>query len=382
VHWSFVAVCLALALALQGCASAPTATSHTPAVRPRTAPPRFASPYTYEWFVRAELARASGDLPLAIQAYRAALAGADEDSYVLARLGSALDQAGEHTQAQEVLNDALERDPESEAVWLARAELFERSGSTIEAFAALERAAQVAPDSARAPLALAKLLERQGQTERARAVLADHRQRLAHAGSDVYRVELDAALLSGDADAVFAATLPYRLGAPPKAAERLNRAAGHLLDKERPALALRVLELLPAAQREAPLELRALDKAGSVSALEAWLVMHEPNTPEARIKAARSALLVGKVARATAILEADRLLHPETPGLLLLSAEIASARGQYLIAADQFARVPHNTSVGTEAREGLTAVLGALGLEAIGAELNEKPLPLAAASAQ
>ncbi|HTU58835.1 MAG TPA: tetratricopeptide repeat protein [Polyangiales bacterium] len=332
--------------------------------------------------MRAELARASGDLPSAIQAYRAALAGADEDSYLLARLGSALDEAGEHTQAQEVLNDALERDPDSEAVWLARAELFERSGATIDAFASLEHAAQVAPDSARAPLALAKLLERQGQNERARAVLADHRKRLAQAGADVYRMELDAALLSGEPDAVFAATLPYRMGAPPKAAERLNRAAQLLLDKERPALALRVLELLPAAQREAPLELRALDKAGSVSALEAWLVMHEPNSPDARIKAARSALLVGKVARATAILESDRLLHPETPGLLLLSAEIASARGQYLVAADQFARVPHNTSVGSEAKEGLTAVLGALGLEALAAELNETPVPLAAASPQ
>jgi|GEM_PF-7011073 len=373
-----------MALALQagvfGCSSAVVATPHTAAPRPRAAPPRFASPYTYEWFVRAELARASGDLASAIQAYRAALAGADEDSYLLARLGSALDEAGEHTQAQEVLNDALQRDPDSEAVWLARAQLFERSGATIDAFAALEHAAQVAPDSARAPLALAKLLERQGQTERARAVLADHRKRLAQAGADVFRIELDAALLRGEPDAVFAATLPYRMGAPPKAAERLNRAAQLLLDKERPALALRVLELLPAAQREAPLELRALDKAGSVSALEAWLVMHEPNSPEARIKAARSALLVGKVARATAILESDRLLHPDTPGLLLLSAEIASARGQYLIAADQFARVPHNTSVGSEAKEGLTAVLGALGLEALAAELNETHTPLAAAT--
>jgi hypothetical protein len=332
--------------------------------------------------VRAELARASGDLPAAIQAYRAALAGSDEDSYLLARLGSALDEAGEHAQAVEVLDEAVERDPESEAVWLARAELFERSGATIDAFAALERAAQVAPGSARAPLALAKLLERGGQRERARAVLAEHRQRLAQAGDDVYRVELDAALLSAEPEAVFAATLPYRMGAPPKAAERLNRAAQLLLDKDRPALALRVLELLPPAQREAPLELRALDQAGSVAALEAWLVMHEPSSPEARLKAAGRALLVGKVARATAILEVDRLLHPDTPGLLLLSAEIASARGQYLIAADQFARVPPSSSVGAEAKAGLSAVLGALGLEALGAELNETPAPLPAASAQ
>ena len=323
--------------------------------------------------MRAELARASGDLPAAIQAYRMALAGADEDSYLLARLGSALDEVGEHTQALEILNDALERDPESEAVWLARAALFERSGALSDAYAALERAAQVAPDSARAPLALAKLLERRGQGERARAVLAEHRRRDAQVGADVYRVELDAALLGGDPEAVFAATLPYRMGAPPIAAERLNRAAQLLLDQARPALALRVIELLPAEQRTKALELRALDQAGSVVALEAWLVTHEPNSPPARIEAARSALLVGKVARATAILESDRLLHPDTPALLLLSAEIARARGQYLVAADQFARVPINAGVGPEAKQGLASVLGALGLEALAAELSETP---------
>lgn len=368
---------LLVSLTLVACATPAAPAPRVPA-RQRTTAPRFASPYTYEWFVRAELARASGDLAAAIQAYRAALAGSEEDSYVLARLGSALDEAGDHAGALQVLNDAMERDSGSEAVWLARAELFERSGAVVDAFDALEHAAEVAPSSARGPLALAKLLERQGQSERAKAVLADYRKRLADVDADVDRLDLDAALLTGDPEAVFAATLPYRMGAPPRAAERLNRAAQLLLEHGRPALALRVLELLPAAAREAPLELRALDAAGSVAALEGWLVMHEPSSPEARIKAARSALLVGKVARATAILEADRLLHPDTPGLLFLSAEIASARGQYLNAADQFARVPPKASVGPEAQQGLAAVLGALGLEALAAEVAA-PLPAATA---
>lgn len=360
-----------MAFVLYGCASVGSSSGHTAGLKTRTRPARFASPHTYEWFVRAELARASGDLPAAIRAYRAALAGADEDSYVLARLGSALDEAGEPTQAEEVLNDALDRDPESEAVWLARAQVYERRGALSDAFAALQRAAQIAPDSARAPLALAKLLERQGQPERARAVLADYRLRFSRPGEDAYRVELDAALLGGEPEAVFAATLPYRMGAPPKAAERLNRAARLLLDQARPALALRVLELLPAEQREPGLELRALERAGSVSALEAWLVVHEPSSPEARLAAARSALLVGKEARASAILEADRLLQPETPGLLLLSAEIASARGQYSLAADQFARVPSAARAGAEARVGLAGALTALGLPALAQELQE-----------
>lgn len=338
---------------------------------------RFASPYTYEWFLRAELLRASGRLGSAIEAYRAALAGADADAHILARLGSALDEAGEHEQAQQALDEALERDPESEAAWLAQAELNERSGATAAALEALARAARCAPESARAPLLLAELLQKHGQPERARDVLEVYRRKHARDGADVYRVALDEALLDGDPEAVFAATLPYRMGAPPKAAERLNRAAQLLLEHERPALALRVIELLPAEQREAPLELRVLSAVGSTAALESWLVMHEPSNPEARIRAARSALLVGKVARANAIVEADRLLRPGHPALLFLGGEIARARGQYLVAADQLARVPANASVGPEARRGLVGVLQALGLGPLASELQEAQPPAA-----
>jgi tetratricopeptide (TPR) repeat protein len=352
------------------CASASAVpANNAPIARPVLT--RFASPYTYEWFVRAELLRDEGHLDGAIEAYRAALAGSDDDGHILARLGSALDEAGEHEQAQKVLTEALERDPASEAAWLARAELLERGGATEAAYDALVRAAQAAPESARVPLLLAKLLDKHGQPERARAVLQSYRKQTEQGGADVYRVELDTALLSGEPNAVFEATLPYRMGAPPKAAERLNRAAQLLLEKGRPALALRVIEFVPVAQREPPVELRILSAVGSIAALESWLVTHEPSLPEARIKAARSALLVGKVARASAIVESDRLLRPDTPGLTLLGAEIAQARGQYLVAADQFARVPANASVGSDARLGLSQALQALGLPELAAELSE-----------
>jgi tetratricopeptide (TPR) repeat protein len=331
----------------------------------------FASPYTYEWFVRAELLRAQGKLEAAIEAYRAALAGSDDDSRILARLGSALGEVGQHEQAGRVLAEALDHDPASEAAWLARAELLERAGERDGALDALARAAQVAPESARAPLLLAKLLEKNGQSERARAVLEAYRRQLDPDSTDVHRVELERALLSAEPNAVFDATLPYRTGAPPIAAEQLNRAAKLLLDNKRPALALRVIELLPAAQREPSIELRVLAAIGSTAALESWLVTHEPALPEARVEAARSALLIGKVARASAIVDADRLLHPDTPGLMLLSAEIARARGEYLVAADGFSRVPSGASVGEDARQGLAGALRALGLESIAAEVRD-----------
>lgn len=330
--------------------------------------------------MRAELLRARGQLAAAIDAYRAALAGSDDDAYMLARLGSALDEAGEHEQAQRVLQEALEHDPACEAAWIARAGLFERAGATQEALDSLQRAAIAAPTSARAPLLLSKLLAKHGQPERARDVLAQYRAHASGAGVDVHRVALDEALLEGDPDKVFQATLPYRMGAAARAVDRLNRAAQLLLSHQKAALALRVIELLPAEQREPALELRILAAVGSRAQIEAWLVTHEPSRPDSRIRAARSALLVNRLARASAILDADRLLRPDTPSLQLLGAEIAAARGEYLKAADQFARVPSSSSVGPDAERGLALALRAFGLEALATEVEAGP-PQAGASA-
>jgi len=367
---------------LWGCASAPRKpAAGGPSRHAQSAQAHFASPFTYEWFVRAELLRASGRLEDAIEAYRTALTGADEDAQLSARLGSALAEHGDLAGAQQVLDEALVLDPESESVWLARAELSELRGDLDSAINALERAERAAPSSARAPLRLAELLREHGHVERASAVLERFRARSSVAGgADAHRAALEQALERRDADEVFEATLPYRLGAPPSAT-LVQRAATLLLERERPVLALRVLELLPPPERDASLELRVLRTVGSLPALESWFVTHEPTRSDERVEAARALLLLGKVEDAAIIVDAERLSQPVTPILQLLAAQVELARGHYADAAESFARVPSAASVAAEARLGLTQALSALGLGPLGAEVGLHASQAAAAAA-
>ncbi|MET0386887.1 MAG: tetratricopeptide repeat protein [Polyangiales bacterium] len=331
---------------------------------------RFASPYTYEWFVRAELLRAAGRLPDAIEAYRAAAAGADEDPHLLARLGSALASAGELAQAEHVLDEALALDADSEAVWLARAELCERRGDLDAQLLALERAEHAAPQSARGPLALATVLHAQGRPERARAVLERYRQRSLPGSADAHQVELEHATAGGDPTAVFEASLPYRLGSPVAEPARLARAARLLLEHDQPALAFRVLELVPEAERDSTLALRVLIETGSLASLESWLVQHGPGTEDERLYVARASLLLGKLDDAATLLEAERLTRPDSPAVQLLAAELELARRNYALAAELFAQVPPRSSAGPAAQRGLSRALTALGLPALGAEVQ------------
>jgi predicted Zn-dependent protease len=367
-----------ITLAFAACATRLPASPSTALKEPPSAEPgrrpmvaRFISPYTYEWFVRAELARAAGRLPQAIEAYQAALASADEEPEIMARLGSALAQTGQSARAASVLEEASQLDPRSESVWLARAELLVQAGDLEGAYAALEHAEHVAPDSARGPLRMASLLAEHGQLERAQAVLERFRLRNQPSAVDTYQTELTRALLSRDPQAVFAATAPYRLGAAARPSARLRDAAQLLLEHGRAAHALRVLELLPASERDAALEIEVLLATGSLAQLEAWLTLHEPSGARERANAARAALLLRKVGTAAAIVEADRLTQPDTPILQLLVAQIELARGHHAAAAEQFARVPQAAAVSGEARAGLRAALSALGLTELASELRD-----------
>ena len=368
-----------LTLALAACAArSPAASATAQQGRPLIAEggrqpiaARFISPYTYEWFVRAELERAAGRLAQAIEAYDAALASAEEEPEILARLGSALAETGQRARAASVLEHASELDPRSEAVWLAQAELRVQTRDLEGAYAALEHAEQAAPDSARGPLRMAGLLAEHGQPERAQAVLERFRLRNQPRAVDTYQTELTRALLARDAQAVFAATAPYRLGAAKRPSARLREAAQLLLENGRAADALRVLELLPAPERDAALEIEVLLATGSLAQLEAWLTVHEPSGPRERANAARAALLLGKISTAAAIVESDRLTQPDTPILQLLVAQIELARGHHAAAAEQFARVPQAAAVSGEARAGLRAALSALALPELASELED-----------
>jgi thioredoxin-like negative regulator of GroEL len=321
--------------------------------------------------MRAELLRAKGKLSDAIEAYRMALGGADDDAYLLSRLASAWTEAGDLEHAERLLSEALGTHPEAESVWLARAELCERRADLDGALIALEHAEAAAPHSARAPMRLAGLLREHGDPERARAVLERFRSRSLPGGAAAQSVELERTLASGDPAAVFAATLPYRLGAPPQPERPLLRAAELLFERGQPALAERLLELVPEPRRDVRLELALLLAVGSTAALEAWLEQHEGVSQDEPELAARAALRLGKLDEAALIVEAARMSDAASPSLQLMAAEVALARARYGEAADLFARIPAGSSAAAAARIGLARALGALGRAALASEVGQ-----------
>jgi Tfp pilus assembly protein PilF len=367
---------LTAVFAISGCVHAehvrvpPTAASAAPSVSttPKSTP-HFASPYTYEWFIRAELLRSSGQLAAAIQAYRTALAGSDEDAHVLARLGSALDEQGAHEQAAELLDDALRLEPDSEVAWLARAELAQRRGAFEPALEALERAEQAAPLSPRAPLALAALLRARGNPERADAVLLRYEARSLPGTHGAQAAQLSRALASHDTEQIFAATLPYRLFAPSNPSA-LSAAAKQLLDQGRAALALRVIDLVPETANESPLRLRVFLACGRWAAAEAWLADHEASDRPELLELARAQLLLRHPEAAAQLLESERLAGADEPSLQLVAAEIDLARSSYANAALRFARIPRGSSAYPEARLGLVQALSAEALPDLAAEVS------------
>jgi Tfp pilus assembly protein PilF len=355
------------AVACGHAASAATVTTTPGRVAP-TAATRFASPYAYEWFIRAELLRASGQLQAAIEAYRMALSDADEEADVLARLGSALDEQGKHAPADEAIAQALRLEPMSEAAWLARAELTARRGDAAGTLAALERAEQAEPQSPRAPMALASWLRAHGQPERASAVLLRYEARTLSGTRAAQQVRLQRALAEGDPDDVFAATLPYRLFAmPPPAA--LLEAAQLLFDHQRPAHALRVIELVPETDNESPLRLRIFLACARWAAAENWLATHDAPTHAARLELARAQLTLHHSDQAAQIIEAERMHVPDDPALQLLAAQLELARGAYASAAAQFATIPCGSSAATAARLGLAQALTAGGMPELALEV-------------
>ena len=137
-----------LALVLSACSHGEFPSSSTKIVRRLGGVAQtghFVSPYSYEWFIRGELASARHDWATAVQAYRMALAAPEEDTLVLSRLADALDHLGEPDQAQEVLEHAAQLDISSEAVWLMRGNIAERHGDIDVAIRAYERAEVAAP---------------------------------------------------------------------------------------------------------------------------------------------------------------------------------------------------------------------------------------------
>ncbi|MCZ7677358.1 MAG: tetratricopeptide repeat protein [Sandaracinaceae bacterium] len=113
----------------------------------------FVSPFSYEHFVRGELAWLRGDLREALEEYQLARAGPEDDPLLVARIADVLDRLGREREALAMLDQGEALDPRSELVWLARGRIHERHDRATDAMDAYARAAALAPSSEEAPIA-------------------------------------------------------------------------------------------------------------------------------------------------------------------------------------------------------------------------------------
>jgi Tfp pilus assembly protein PilF len=356
-----------LGLWLCGCAHQPTPASAAARAASRD-DHHFVSPFAYEWFVRAELQRARGNLEAAIAGYRAVLADADDDPYVLSRLASALDEHGQHAQAQASLDQALQTDPCSEAAWLTRAQLAERAGQLEAAFAAYERAESCTPWSPRAPLALAQLLQAHGQPERASAVLARVQTRALPGSAAACRARLALALAQNDATAAINAAQAW-LRLEQAAEQPLRSTVEHLLASDKPQLALQLLQALPDRPQWSALRLRALVACGHFAAAEALLTISDPETLGGLVETARSALAIGRAQAALELTQDALATNPQDWQAQLVQAQAELSLSDYVAAASGFSALATSPLGGAEARAGLALALRAQGLFALADEV-------------
>jgi tetratricopeptide (TPR) repeat protein len=296
---------VAAGLLLLGCAAPalPPIGSASPALGSGAARPgpRFVSPYAYEWFVRAELARSQGDPAGAVQGYERVLAGDTEDPYVLARLAQAQLALGAFDAAEASLALALQLDPSSESAWLARGELAERRGQTEAALASYQAAARVAPDSAQPLRELARLLREQGHPERSLALWQERQSAATPGRAAAAQLELERALADRDPErvALWLTRVVREQGTIPDA---LGRGVRTLLDAGRAELAvpllgglgsdpaagaLRLQVLLAAAEYAGAEQLLASEPAealgGTLTVVAAYLRLGQPERAEERL---------------------------------------------------------------------------------------------------
>jgi len=199
----------------------------------------FVSPYAYEHFVRAELAVATGDDETAVDEYRMARSSASDDPLLAARLAETLDRLGRPDAAARALEEAEAMDPQSEALWLARARIAQRAGETEAALEALVAAREAAPRSTAPVLALAELLRAGGSEERAAAALSRVE------GSDLATLRARLALATHRRDAARLAEVSEQLlQRAPLHADDVRAAIQVALSEDRPNLALRLARAL------------------------------------------------------------------------------------------------------------------------------------------
>lgn len=332
----------------------------------------YVSPYSYEWFIRGELALAHGDLERAAESFELARAGPEEDPLVLARLVEVLARLDRMDEAQEVLRGGLEAFPRSEALWLAKGRLEEQRGETARALAAYERAEASAPRSELPPIALASLLADSEAPGRADAVLQRFIRRAPGGTPAALRARLRLALLRNDVRTA-ARTVRHLMRVAPARADEIETVARAALDDGRPALAAALLEAMPRGLVEPELHVRALAAAGRFDRAEAVLASAPPAAFGGRIVEARLYLQAGMPERADELAELALITEPE-PQAWLASGLAKLALGRYAEAAERLVEVPPGTRGFAEARVALAASLRARGLPALAGEVLSRSL--------
>jgi tetratricopeptide (TPR) repeat protein len=277
-----------------------------------------------------------------------------------------MDRQGREQAALEVLETAARMDPQSEAVWLARARIAERRGRMQDAIAAYERAQIASPLSARPVLELGRLLRKQGALERAIAVLERFERRSPEGGADAARARLDLAISRGDAAAAGEA-VEQLLRVAPLQAGQVRQAARLALESGRATLAATLMERIPREDRDNALRLRILLRAGRPAEAEQLLAVGTPDSFGGLVATARAYLEVGRPEIAEELAGAA-LGEDPSPLAQLTAAEALLALGRHDRAAELFARVPAAAASFFEARIGLARALAASGLPALAAE--------------
>ncbi|MBN1652321.1 MAG: tetratricopeptide repeat protein [Deltaproteobacteria bacterium] len=325
------------------------------------------SPFCYEWFIRAELLASRGQLKEAIEAYRSALTGPEEDVFVLSRLAEALDLFGQSDEANEALQRAEAIDIRSEAVWLTRARIFERHARFEEAISAYQRAEASAPFSAEPALGLAKLLSRQGARERAVAVLEGFDERSFKGSRLAVQAKLQLSLARKDASGAIDA-IEQMLRIAPVDRNEICEAVRLVLESGELYLAYRVLEPLSAGGCDERLHLRILIEADRRAAAEQLLAKASPESFGGLVQAARAYLDIGRPELAKQLAE-EQLAQKESGEALVVAGEAELRKGRFLEAALLFSKVSSGTSAYEKARLGLARALFAEGMGDLAAEV-------------
>lgn len=328
---------------------------------------RFIPPYCYEWFVRAERFAALGELEKAVEAYRLALTGPEEDAFILARLAEALHELGRTEASLKALERAEAIDSRSEAVWLTRARFAEQRGDYKVAISAYQRAEAAAPLSAEPPLALAHLLNKIHAAERADAVLQGFAARTRDNSALAERAKLALCLAKRDAQGAVDAVEAMLRIAPIRKTQICN-AISLALNSDEPFLAEGLLSRISANRCEKGLRLRVYLKTHRLGAAEQLLASALPEDFGGLLPTARAYLAIDRPDLAEELAEV-RLARGESNEAMLIAAESKLRQGRFTEAARSYSRIQRGTASYEAAMIGLVRTLGAQGMEGVAAEV-------------